>query len=116
MRLLDNKRYSTLPYVLLISLFADQTQISVHPIGGANMSNNGTGQTGVANHVGQVFKSKGSEVHDGLVVVDGSIIPTALGVNPFATITALAERSVEHIAEANQIKIDYNTKNGMPDH
>ena len=30
--------------------------------------------------------------------LDGSIVPTALGVNPSKTIAALAERGVEHLA------------------
>ena len=37
--------------------------------------------------------------HDGLLVSDGSIVPTALGVNPAKTIAALAERSVERLLE-----------------
>lgn len=40
------------------------------------------------------------------------MIPTALGVNPFATITALAERSVEGVAKKKGIRIDYEAKNG----
>ena len=47
--------------------------------------------------------------------VDASVIPSALGVNPLATITALAERSVEHVAAKRGIKIDYETKNGILD-
>ena len=31
-------------------------------------------------------------------MLDGSIVPTALGVNPSKTIAALAERGVEHLA------------------
>lgn len=89
-----------------------QSEITVHPLGGANMSSDGTGVHGVTNHVGQVFKGRGSEVYEGLVVVDGSVVPAALGVNPFATITALAERSVEAVAKAKGIAIDYESKNG----
>ncbi|MFC6083462.1 GMC oxidoreductase [Sphaerisporangium aureirubrum] len=35
--------------------------------------------------------------HPGLYVMDGSLIPGGLGVNPFVTITALAERNIEKI-------------------
>jgi hypothetical protein len=50
---------------------------------------------GGTNHIGEVFDGNGEKVHEGLVVCDGAFIPAALGVNPFATITALAERLVE---------------------
>jgi hypothetical protein len=88
-------------------------EITVHPIGGACMSNDGTGSSGVTNHFGEVFSGPGTATHQGLVVTDGAVIPTALGVNPFATITALAERSVEHAAAAPNIdaEIDFTTKN-----
>jgi len=41
------------------------------------------------------------ETHDvkGLFVIDGSVTPTSLGVNPQVTILAIAEKSAEWIAE-----------------
>ncbi|KAL2126285.1 hypothetical protein VTI74DRAFT_1264 [Chaetomium olivicolor] len=90
-------------------------EITVHPMGGARISPDGTGRHGVTNHMGQVFKGEGTEVHEGLVVCDASNLPAALGVNPFATITALAERSVELAAREQRISIDYGTKNGILD-
>ena len=41
---------------------------------------------GVVNHAGEVFNYKN------LYVIDGAIVPEALGVNPSRTIGALAER------------------------
>ncbi|KAL2163083.1 hypothetical protein VTH06DRAFT_6919 [Thermothelomyces fergusii] len=89
-------------------------QITVHPIGGACMARDNTGKTGVTNHAGQVFTGRGPETYDGLIVTDGAVIPTALGANPFATITALAERSVEIYAKSKGLTIS-EEKNGILD-
>jgi len=68
--------------------------ITVHPLGGCPMGD--TGATGVVDHLGRVFSTNDSDaVHDGLVVLDGSIIPTALGTNPALTISAVALRAAE---------------------
>ena len=61
--------------------------ITVHPLGGCPMSDDPA--TGVVNDRGKVHG------YEGLYVLDGSIVPTALGVNPSKTIAALAERGVE---------------------
>lgn len=76
------------------------------------MASDGTGESGVTNHQGEVFTGSGTEVHDGLIVTDAAVIPTALGANPFATITALAERSVHLYANNHDLEIDVDTKNG----
>lgn len=89
-------------------------QITVHPIGGACMAHDNTGRTGVTNHVGQVFKGRGGETYEGLIVTDGAVIPAALGANPFATIAALAERSVEAYAASQGLAIS-REKNGTLD-
>ncbi|KAH7074448.1 hypothetical protein BKA63DRAFT_513049 [Paraphoma chrysanthemicola] len=70
-------------------------RITVHPLGGAVMSHDSCGLGGVVNHCGQLFAGVGSETHRGIVCMDASIIPTSLGVNPCATITALAERACD---------------------
>ncbi|KAM3452762.1 hypothetical protein MY3296_004331 [Beauveria thailandica] len=88
----------TLIYNPLLRLWGNH-QITVHPLGGASMSRDNSGKSGVTNHVGEVFAGQQSETHAGLIVVDGAAIPGALGVNPIATIAALAERSVATFAE-----------------
>ncbi|PWY87442.1 FAD/NAD(P)-binding domain-containing protein [Aspergillus heteromorphus CBS 117.55] len=90
----------------------DQEEITVHPLGGANMSRDGTGREGVTNHLGQIYTGHGSEIYDGLVCCDASIVPTALGVNPLATISALAERSLDLLAKKHGYNIDMTTTNG----
>jgi cholesterol oxidase len=52
--------------------------------------------TGLVNDSGQVFDEHGDR-HNGLYVADGSIVPTAVGVNPFLTISALSERIAENV-------------------
>jgi cholesterol oxidase len=63
--------------------------VTLHPLGGCRMGV--TPETGVVDHLGQVFGYRG------LYVVDGSIVPTALGRNPSHTIAALAERIAAHV-------------------
>ncbi|KAK5999103.1 hypothetical protein PT974_01492 [Cladobotryum mycophilum] len=83
-----------------------QQQITAHPLGGANMSWDNNGAHGVTNHIGQVFKGNDTiETYPGLIVTDGSLIPAAIGVNPLATIAALAERAVAHYARRNNLVI-----------
>lgn len=62
---------------------------TVHPLGGCPMADDPS--------VGVV--DDGGRVHDypGLYVLDGSIVPTALGVNPSKTIAALAERGAARL-------------------
>lgn len=60
-----------------------------HPLGGAAMGS--CKKSGVLDAYGAVFD------YPGLYVVDGSIVPQALGRNPTYTICALAERAAEHM-------------------
>ncbi|KAF2790259.1 FAD/NAD(P)-binding domain-containing protein, partial [Melanomma pulvis-pyrius CBS 109.77] len=95
-------------------VFINSPSMTVHPLGGARMSSDGTGLQGAVNHVGQLFVGNGEEVHEGIVCVDGSTIPTALGVNPCATIAALAERTCALLIKAHSWTVD-DTPNGTLD-
>lgn len=64
-----------------------RTGVTVHNLGGVPMGPDRS--TGVVDHRGQVHG------YPGLYVVDGAGIPASTGVNPSATIAAVAERHVE---------------------
>lgn len=71
-----------------------------HPLGGCRMATD-PGE-GVVNEFGKVFKKSETDqqrFYEGLYIADASIIPTALGVNPSLTISALALRIVDKIIE-----------------
>jgi cholesterol oxidase len=67
------------------------TFATVHPLGGCPMADDP--RLGVVDDMGRVHG------HPGLLVLDGSIVPTALGVNPSKTIAALAERGAHRLVE-----------------
>jgi cholesterol oxidase len=64
---------------------------TVHPLGGCPMGDDPA--AGVVDEAGNVYG------YSGLHVLDGSIVPTALGVNPSKTIAALAERGAARLVE-----------------
>lgn len=77
----------------------DATSIAVsHPLGGCIMGSDAT--KGTVDEFGRVFdKSKAGArpFYEKLYIADASIIPTALGVNPTLTISALALRIGDQI-------------------
>ncbi len=80
--------------------------LTVHPLGGCIMAEDASG--GVVNHKGQVFSSAaGPAVYENLYVMDGSVIPVPLGVNPLLTISAISERAVALAARDRGWTIDY---------
>jgi len=66
-----------------------QNLVTPHPLGGCNMGTNRG--NGVVDHRGAVFG------YENLYVVDGAIIPEAIGRNPTRTIGALAERAATYV-------------------
>jgi len=83
----------------LWSIFKTRHLITAHPLGGCPMGEDYL--HGAADEFGRLFAGDGS-VHEGLFVCDGSLLPSALNVNPFLTISALAERIVERKIQAQQ--------------
>jgi cholesterol oxidase len=77
---------------------------TAHPLGGCGLGEDAA--TGVVNHKCQVFEESGGSVHGGLYVCDGSVIPRSIGVNPLLTITALAERTMIHLARDHNLGFD----------
>lgn len=81
--------------------------VTVHPLGGCGMSDDPS--FGTTNHLGQVYDGRccsnqfgEGAVHHGLYVADGSVMPTALGVNPYMSIGAISERIANHIVRNPQ--------------
>jgi choline dehydrogenase-like flavoprotein len=93
---------------------------TVHPLGGCGMGDDV--YRGVVNHMGQVYAGPpepldralphqfGSAVHPGLVVLDGSILPTSLGINPALSITALSLRAIDGLLSCSPEWMELKTR------
>ena len=75
--------------------------VTVHPLGGCAMGDDI--DSGVVNASCQVYKSGAgkTDTYDGLYVMDGSVLPTAIGINPFMTISALAWHNAGKLVETS---------------
>ena len=89
-------------------------RIIAHPLGGCAMGE--TVEKGVVAPDGRVFDAtKGpTGVHEGLYVCDGAAVPSAIGVSPLLTITALAERAMILAAEQLHRTFDVNATPPRP--
>ncbi len=103
-RLLANPLWEILPEAMGF-LIEDRKGplLTVHPLGGCAMADRI--EDGVVNEWGQVLRpSVGAEsleppdrVYPGLAVLDGAIVPGALGINPALSITALVLRALPEL-------------------
>lgn len=85
--------------------------LTVHPLGGCGIG--ADFDEGVVDQWGRVFDARpqcdlyiggvNCSWFDTLVVLDGSIIPGSLGVNPALTITALAMHAIDQLRQAWQL-------------
>ena len=90
--------------------------ITVHPLGGCPMGKSRA--KGVVNHKCQVYNGGAKDtkdVHDGLYVCDGSVMPRPLGVNPLLTISAISERAMIYAAQDRGWSFDCNPKDEAPE-
>lgn len=74
------------------------TVMTTHPLGGCPMGE--SVDKGVVDEWGRVFRAgpaASTAFHEGLYIADGSMIPTALGVNPALTISAVALRVADRV-------------------
>jgi cholesterol oxidase len=63
---------------------------------------------GTVDHEGRVFSGPtGQDVHEGLYICDGAVVPRSLGVNPLLTISAVAERFAARMARRHGWTLDY---------
>jgi choline dehydrogenase-like flavoprotein len=98
---LRNPMWQGVPDSPLLDVPSTRGVVTVHPLGGCAMS--ASWRDGVVDPFGRVYdapkgasvESEHSPVHPGLYVLDGSIIPVSLGINPLLTISALAEGCVD---------------------
>jgi cholesterol oxidase len=81
-----------------------ESLVTVHPLGGCAMADDGA--HGVVDDRGRVFSDLGPDVHDGLLVADGAIVPRPLAVNPLLTISALSERATALLAAERGWQVD----------
>ncbi|OZG70215.1 hypothetical protein BTA51_27370 [Hahella sp. CCB-MM4] len=70
--------------------------LTAHPLGGCVMAD--TPMQGVTDSWGQVWG------YPGLFVADGALVPSAISVNPSATISALAERVAFHMIHGREME------------
>ncbi|HSR99346.1 MAG TPA: GMC family oxidoreductase N-terminal domain-containing protein [Kofleriaceae bacterium] len=85
--------------------------LTAHPLGGCICGDDAA--TGVVNERAQLFRvAAGDDAYPDLYVMDGSIVPSPLGVNPLLTISALSERAVRLLIEDHGWTLDETMPTG----
>ncbi len=84
----------------------DNSLLITHPLGGCVMGEDA--EQGAVDHEGRVFAGEsGTDVHEGLYVCDGAVVPRSLGANPLLTISAVAERFCALMARRHGWTLSY---------
>ncbi len=96
---LDNKMLMNILDDKIFKNPAGETIGCSHPLGGCHIGADANG--GVVDEFGHVFDSgktgQARPFHEGLYIADASVIPSALGVNPSLSITAVCWHFVGNI-------------------
>lgn len=114
-RLIANPLWEILPEAMSF-LVEDRKgpMLTVHPLGGCAMADRI--EEGVVNEWGQVLHplsardaeaaglAPADRVYEGLAVLDGAIVPAALGINPALSITALVLRALPELTRRWQCR------------
>ena len=99
--LLPNPLWRMLPQELDFVFRSERGPLlTVHPLGGCPIGP--SRNEGVVDDYGRVYdmgaRAGSTDMHDGLRVLDGSIVPSSLGANPSLTIAAIAQRAALQLA------------------
>jgi cholesterol oxidase len=88
------------PFPLWAGLFGKKKLVVTHPLGGCPLGNSST--EGVVDTQGRVFNTQtgSASVYPGLYVMDGSMLPGPVAVNPTLTIVALSLKVADTIKMA----------------
>jgi cholesterol oxidase len=85
------------PFPAWSGTFGDKKLVVTHPLGGCSMG--ASASEGVVDAEGRLFdtESAGTTFYSGLYVMDGSVMPGPVAVNPTLTIVAIALKAVESV-------------------
>ncbi len=89
------------PHYMKVLKLENGPPLSVHPLGGCPMADDA--RHGVTDHLGRVYKAgnDNKQTYEGLIVLDGAIIPGAVGINPALTISAISLRAIRELLAAD---------------
>jgi choline dehydrogenase-like flavoprotein len=84
------------PFPAWSGTFGQKKLVVTHPLGGCPMGKSSS--EGVVDAEGRVFDmDSGTTVHPGLYVMDGSVLPGPVAVNPTLTIVAVALKAINSV-------------------
>lgn len=87
------------PFPLWGGILGTPKVVVTHPLGGCPMAT--TAEEGVVDTDGRVFSgASGADAHPGLFILDGSVVPGPVAVNPTLTIVAIALHIMDAVVKS----------------